>query len=170
MSAHHDDTTPGTCYHVIAWSGTHARAAIERCFTSRNTANSAIRRGLIGDRSEHHLYTRDGRDYSVAPCRPGCRCGTWKTGHNREILAQRPEREFYACQDCGALRRVVHMVVDPSTEEPRIYCWRCRLLVVNRLVSRRRPPMPPRKLRPFQRDGDRDREALDIAGFKPVWK
>ena len=133
--------------------GTHAHAAIQRCFRSRNTATSAVRRGLIGDRSEHHLDTGDGRDYSVAPCRPGCRCGTWPTGHNRERIAQLS----------------ISTVMDPATEEPAIYCWKCRLLVVNRLVSRRRPPMPPRTLRPFQRDSERDRAALDEGGFTTIW-
>ena len=105
------------------------------------------------DRSEHHLDTGDGRDYSVAPCRPGCRCGTWPTGHNRERIAQLS----------------ISTVMDPATEEPAIYCWKCRLLVVNRLVSRRRPPMPPRTLRPFQRDSERDRAALDEGGFTTIW-
>ena len=151
MSAASEHTT--SYFHIIAWRGTHAHAAIQRCFRSRNTATSAVRRGLIGDRSEHHLDTGDGRDYSVAPCRPGCRCGTWPTGHNRERIAQLS----------------ISTVMDPATEEPAIYCWKCRLLVVNRLVSRRRPPMPPRTLRPFQRDSERDRAALDEGGFTTIW-
>ena len=113
------------CYHIVAWApSVRARPAIKRCYNSMSAAQTARKRGIIGDRSPFHLDPNE--DLAVVKCRDErCDCRRWVTGCNGANIPDKLPRRLIMCEKCRKGRRAAVEIIDPKTEQPRLYCERC---------------------------------------------
>ena len=130
------------CYHIVRWyDSVRAAPALRRCYRSMSAAQTARRRGIKGDRSEDYLDPTN--DLAVVKCRDDdkCDCARWPTGHNAASLPVKQPRRLLVCERCGKGRRAAVEVIDPKTEEPRLYCQRCAQRVGMGYLFKRQAPL-----------------------------
>ena len=114
------------CYHIIEkHTSMRSGPALKRCFRSRKTAETTAHRGATGDRADYQLDRH--RNLGVVACYDSdkCECARWAQGHNAEALPTKPRRRLLVCERCGHTRRAAVEIIDPKTEELRVYCERC---------------------------------------------
>ena len=118
-----------------------AAPAIRRCYRSMSAAQTARRRGIKGDRRD--VYLGPTGDLAVVKCRHDseCECGRWLRGHNANSLPVKEPMKLLVCERCGKGRRAAVEVIDPKTEEPRLYCQRCAQRVGMGYLFKRQAPL-----------------------------
>ena len=135
------------CYHIVRWyDSVRCGPALKTCYRTKSTAQTIRQRGIVGDRSPFHLepHDTDTNPLAVVQCRNAeqCECRRWPTGHNAAVLPAKPVRRVIVCEQCNQGRRNAVEIIDPKTEELRVYCERCAgRAALGYLFKRQLPPV-----------------------------